>query len=154
MIDFSTKPWRTANNQPVTYDGSSVEWRISGYGVIIHDDQVLLMQDKNNYLYTVPGGGVELGETIEEGIAREMQEELGAHIQVGKLLHSTEDWFYHAQEERFYHAVLLFYQADLVSQLGQPSDEKVTFAGFVPLIQLTAQNTNPLVWDVLQPFLG
>jgi len=147
---LSTRAWRTANDQPVVYDGSPVEWRISCYGVVIQDDQVLVMQDKNNYLYTVPGGGVELDETLPEGLAREMQEEIGTTVKVGELISSTEDWFYHAQEKRFYHAVLLFYQAELSSELGVPTDEKVTFSGFKPLSELTSQNTNPLVWDIFK----
>jgi ADP-ribose pyrophosphatase YjhB (NUDIX family) len=150
---LSTRAWRTANDQPVVYDGSPVQWRISCYGVVVQDDQILVMQDKNNYLFTVPGGGVELPETLEEGLAREMQEEIGATVKVGELISSTEDWFYHAQEKRFYHAVLLFYQAELSSELGVPSDPKVTFAGFMPITSLTAENTNPLVWEVLQSFI-
>lgn len=141
--------WRDANNQPVEYDGSPIDWRISSYAVVVQQDSVLLMRDKNNYLYTVPGGGVELEESLETGLVRELQEEMGAQIAVGSLLDAKEDWFYHAQEKRFYHAVLLFYEAKLIGELGRPSDPKVTFTGFVPLAELSFDNTNPLVWEVL-----
>ena len=152
-MTLNDRHWRNANNQPVEYDGSPVSWRVSAYGVIVHDNQVLVMQDKNNYLYTVPGGGIELNETVEDGLAREMQEEMGATVSVGKLLHSNEDWFFHAQEHKYYHALLLFYEASLTSELGTPSDSKVTFSGFLPYPELTSQNTNPLVWEVFQKCL-
>lgn len=142
--------WRDANNQPVEYDGSPIDWRISCYAVVIRDQEILVMQDKNNYLYTVPGGGIELNEPLLNGLVREVAEEIGAAVKVGELITLKEDWFYHAQEKRFYHAVLNFYEAELLGQVGQPTDAKVTFADFIPLSQLTPENTNPLVWEVLK----
>jgi len=149
-VPTEQRPWRDANGQAITYDGSPIEWRISSYAIVVQDESVLMIQDKNNYLYTVPGGGVELEESLEEALVREVQEEIGSLVQVGALQAAKEDWFYHAQEQRFYHAALMFYQAELNGELGEPSDEKVTFHGFVPLSELTPANTNPLVWEVLQ----
>ena len=148
-VSPNQRAWRNANNQPVEYNGSPVEWRISSYAVVVQAGQVLVMQDKHNYLYTVPGGGVELTETLEEGLMREVAEEIGGQVTVGRLITSKEDWFYHAQEDRYYHALLLFYEAELQGKVGVPTDAKVTFAGFTPLTELTPENTNPLVWEVL-----
>lgn len=143
------RPWRDANSQPVEYDQSDITWRVSSYAVIRQADTLLMMRDRNNYLYTFPGGGVEVPESLAEGLAREVAEEIGAQVAVGRFLTAREDWFYHAQQQNFYHAVLLFYEATLRSPVGHPSDAKVTFADFVPLAELTADNTNPLVWEVL-----
>lgn len=144
------KNWRDANDRPIEYDGSPIDWRISCYAIIVRDQQILVMSDVNNYLYTVPGGGIELDEPLKLGLEREVAEETGSTVEVGQLISVKEDWFYHAQEQRFYHAVLNFYSAELAGEVGQPTDAKVNFADFVPLSQLKAENTNPLVWEVLK----
>jgi len=47
-------------------------------GVVVHDDKVLLIRRGKEPLrgrWVVPGGTVELGETLEEALVREMKEE-------------------------------------------------------------------------------
>ena len=40
--------------------------------------------------YTFPGGGREGDETFEDGVKREIKEEFGIDVEVGKLLYETE----------------------------------------------------------------
>src|SRR5215471_18887872 len=50
---------------------------------IFHDGQVLIVRRARppaHGLYTLPGGGVELGETLEQAIIREVREETGLEI--------------------------------------------------------------------------
>lgn len=70
----------------------------------------------NSDIWTAPGGGVEFGETMEEALKREFQEETGLSIEVRKLLHINE------LIELPYHAIELFFEVDKVSgelYLGQ-----------------------------------
>jgi len=61
-------------------------------GLIIKEEKVLLIHRfKNGAEYwVVPGGGVEEGETKEEGLQREMREETGLEIIDFKLLTSID----------------------------------------------------------------
>lgn len=45
-------------------ESSTLSWRPSVYGIIIRDDNILLVPQWDGY--DLPGGGIELGETIEE----------------------------------------------------------------------------------------
>jgi 8-oxo-dGTP diphosphatase len=60
--------------------------RIRCTGLIIEKNSVLLVEyDDNGIHYNLPGGGLEPGETILEGVAREVSEETTAQVDVGPL---------------------------------------------------------------------
>lgn len=67
--------------------------RETARGIIIRDNKLLLIRrtrqnsegDIDNWL-SIPGGGLEPGETPEQGVVRELQEELGLIIKVDRLL--------------------------------------------------------------------
>lgn len=57
-------------------------------GLIQKEDGLVLLCNSHKWpgLYTVPGGHVELGETCEEALVREIKEEVGLDIKVKELL--------------------------------------------------------------------
>jgi len=57
-------------------------------GLIRREDGKILLCDSHKWpgLYTVPGGHVELGETCEDALVREIKEEVGLDIKVTELL--------------------------------------------------------------------
>lgn len=63
-------------------------FRIGVYGVIVQGDHILLVElehPKGNYFH-LPGGGVEPGESLQEALHREIQEEVCAQVNIGRLL--------------------------------------------------------------------
>ena len=58
-------------------------------GILIEGNTILLVKqkisDKRNW--SLPGGRLERGETLEQGIVREMKEETGLDVEVLKLLY-------------------------------------------------------------------
>ena len=58
-------------------------------GLLLEDEKILLVNQKvsPNRLWSLPGGRLEQGETLEEGVIRELFEETGLNVKVIKLLY-------------------------------------------------------------------
>jgi len=58
-------------------------------GLLIQGGEILLVNQKvsPNRMWSLPGGRLEQGETLEEGIVRELFEETGLNVKVVKLLY-------------------------------------------------------------------
>lgn len=61
-------------------------------GILIENGKLLLVNQKvsENRSWSLPGGRLENGETLEEGMIREMFEETGLNVKVIKLLYLCE----------------------------------------------------------------
>jgi 8-oxo-dGTP diphosphatase len=70
-----------------TLDAASAkaQFRIGVFGVIIEDGKVLLGRRRDIDWWNLPGGGMELGETVDEALRREVLEETGVEVRVGRL---------------------------------------------------------------------
>ena len=63
--------------------------RLAAYAVIVDDeDRVLLAlwNEASAPLWTMPGGGVDFGETAEDGAVREVREETGYDVELARIL--------------------------------------------------------------------
>jgi 8-oxo-dGTP pyrophosphatase MutT (NUDIX family) len=143
------KIFRNSNYEDVAYDGSEVTWRISIYGVCLIDDKILLVHHTDETLFDIPGGGVELDESLEQALSREGLEEAGWEITPTKLLFTMNDWFYHTREKKFYRTLQFYY---LVSgkKVAEPSDNRIIFADLVPLSELSNYKLYPNIERALQ----
>lgn len=84
---------------------------VSIKGVIIRDNRVLLLCNERDE-WELPGGKIEVEETPEECLAREIEEETGWTVQVGEILNS---WIYHiTQVDR--HVFIVTYGCRVDSQ--------------------------------------
>ena len=86
---------------------------IVGVGAVILDaGRVVLIKRRYEPLkgeWSLPGGGVEVGETLEAAVAREMEEETGLRVEVGPVI-EVFDRIVRDDEQRVrYHYVLVDY---------------------------------------------
>ncbi|MGH3923262.1 MAG: NUDIX hydrolase [Pseudonocardiaceae bacterium] len=59
---------------------------VSVAGIVFDDhDRVLAIRRRDNDQWQPPGGVLELGETFEDGVRREVLEETGIHVRVERL---------------------------------------------------------------------
>lgn len=87
------------------------EHPIIGVGAIVVDGgRVLLVKRGHEPLkdeWSLPGGAVELGETLETAIAREVQEETGLTVEVGPIVDVLDRLRYDTDGRVKYHYVLV-----------------------------------------------
>ncbi|WP_113661568.1 NUDIX domain-containing protein [Pedobacter nanyangensis] len=68
-------------------------FNIRVYGLLINQDQEVLLSDEfevGMYFTKFPGGGLELGEGLIEGLKREFMEECNAEIAVDRHFYTTD----------------------------------------------------------------
>jgi ADP-ribose pyrophosphatase YjhB (NUDIX family) len=61
-------------------------FRIGVFAVIERDGHYLLARRRDIGWWNLAGGGLEYGETVEEGLAREVREEVGVEIEIVRLI--------------------------------------------------------------------
>ena len=86
---------------------------IVGVGAVIVDaGKVVLVRRRYEPLagqWSLPGGTLELGETLETGAAREIREETGLHVEVGPIIEVFDRIMLDDERRVRYHFVLVDY---------------------------------------------
>ena len=69
------------------------EDRLTGKAIIIDkENKIAMVGSSVNFIYTLPGGGIDIGEQIEQGIIREIKEEAGCIIEISHMLGRIDDY--------------------------------------------------------------
>jgi 8-oxo-dGTP diphosphatase len=81
-------------------------------GIIVHEGRVVLVKRRFEPLagqWSIPGGAVETGETLEACLIREMTEETGFVVEVGPVVEVLDRITRDEQGRVLYHFVLIDY---------------------------------------------
>lgn len=70
-----------------------LNFRIGVYGIIVNDGKILLVNVRSTGKYFLPGGAVEMGETLTDALNREILEETGIEVEIKKFLMFGENFF-------------------------------------------------------------
>ncbi len=66
--------------------GGSAQFRVAVSALIFDGERILLALRRDIEWWNLPGGGVEIGETVDEALCREVKEETGLEVEVGQLV--------------------------------------------------------------------
>ena len=120
----------TVSRLPASQDAIRRNPRLTADGIVVSGSKILLVRRKFDPFqgkYALPGGFVEYGETVDECIIREVQEETGLKVSVDRLL----DVYSAPDRDPRGHTVTIVYV--LIVEGGTLADSVETKAEWVPL---------------------
>jgi ADP-ribose pyrophosphatase len=102
--------------------------RVAVGAVVFKNDAVLLVrrgQPPSENVWAIPGGRVEIGETLQEAAEREMLEETGITIRAGKPVYTFDVIERDGTGKIKFHYVIVDLAADYVTGEPAPGDDAV-----------------------------
>ncbi len=124
--------------------------------LVIKEDKVLLVKrgcEPSKGFYSLPGGAIELGESIEEALKREVLEETGLSIEILNLYTVTSYVERDCEGRVKYHYVIIVYLARARDEIARPGKE-VTDVRWVPLVDCLNLRLSKFSREVLRQFVS
>jgi ADP-ribose pyrophosphatase YjhB (NUDIX family) len=101
---------------------------VGAEAVIVQDGKIMLIKRSDSGLWAVPGGLVEVGETLAEAAERELHEETGVEGKVTQLLGIFDSRLWRSKTKaQLYHVIFL---AEAADPIPKPSNEATEIAFF------------------------
>ncbi len=125
----------------LAYDTGYATPKVDVRAVIFQNDALLLVRERSDGRWALPGGWADVGETPSECVAREAQEESGFEVCVNKLL-AVYDRSKHPHEPPFpFHVYKMFFLCEIVGGQAAESNETGEIGFFtreiIPPLSLT-----------------
>jgi len=94
---------------------TDITWRPSVYGIVFDGDRVLL-SPQHGKGYDLPGGGVDMNESFENALIREVKEETGIDVAVKKVLAVRDNYFKvtFREPQETWHSVMVYYLCEKI----------------------------------------
>lgn len=97
----------------IEMDTKELAFRPAVYGIVFKNNEVLMCNQ--NFGYTLPGGGIDLGETLEEALIREIKEETGYSIKKKDVVEVNTEFFQLPGSGRNCQTIRMFFLCELLS---------------------------------------
>lgn len=94
----------------LTLDVEEYKLNIRAACLIKHNNKILFHKNTKSSHYCIIGGRIEIGETSEQTIKREIMEELGKEIEITGYIATIENFF--EMKGKKYHEYMFIYQAE------------------------------------------
>ncbi len=122
--------------------------RVVVEGICIEGGKILLVKGSrglNDGRWSLPGGYLRFGETPEDGVLREIREEVGAEAQILRFagLHGR------LGQKTGLHWILLFYRTRLLGS-PRPDPDEIAEARYVPVLEAVTMLHDPAMVEAVR----
>ena len=125
--------------------------RVAVGGIVFKDNRVLLVRRGNppaEGQWSIPGGSVELGETLQQAVEREIHEEAGIVVRAGEPIYVFDTITQDGSGEVRFHYVIVDLAAEFVSGELRSGDDAQE-ARWVSADELTALRASKRTVELL-----
>ncbi|MDD2786359.1 MAG: NUDIX domain-containing protein [Patescibacteria group bacterium] len=134
----------TMHGEAKQIDKNALIFRPAAYAIVIHEDKLLMTVVRSTGKYTLPGGGIDIGERMEDALKRELKEECGIEIEIITPAFFKETFFYYEPLDRAWQCHSFCFlckplSSNLTDELNEEEDESIQ-PQWVDLKSLTLQN--------------
>lgn len=119
-----------------------IAFRPTVYGIVLHEGKILLCNTRSTGKYSLPGGGIDLGEKVEDALHREVYEECGISIDVDRLAGVDENFCYYNPGDEAWQVIAIFYICTPKTfELSTPDEHELEAEKpqWIPIKNLTAE---------------
>lgn len=96
----------------ITFQADNCRFNYRVCAMIVHDGKILAMHDERSPYFYLPGGRVGLGETAEDAVIREVQEELHITTNIQRPLWLNQAFFTEDVDNQRYHELCIYFLMD------------------------------------------
>ena len=119
--------------------------------IVAKDNKILLNLRSDTNTWGIPGGALELGETLEDTVRRELHEETGLIAKKFTLLNvfsGNDFYFEYPNGDKLYSVIALFKAEDVSGDLTINDDESIELAyfGLDEMPQLESRAAKIIEW--------
>lgn len=117
--------------------------KIDVRGAVVREGKILLVQERRDEKWCMPGGWADVGDIPSEMVAREVWEESGFKVVARKVV-AVFDANRGGRPLEFFHAYKIIFLCEIIGGAARPSDETMAadFFSFDELPPLSSQRTN------------
>ncbi len=132
-------------------------WRPATYGVLIENKNLLVIKPKwDSEKFSLPGGGLKLGEDIVEGIKREFLEETGYEVLVNERpMHVETKLYADHKEKHFFQRINTYFEVRRKNKKQKNKlDAETTLLKWVDLKTIKPKDFTFFQQDIIKKILN
>ncbi|MEE4194675.1 MAG: NUDIX hydrolase [Anaerolineae bacterium] len=134
----------------ITNKNDRIRFKFRVAALAMYQGHVLIHKYEGSKYWSLPGGNVELGETTQEALKRELQEEANLEVEVDRLLWVHENYFVRKSGRhagKYIHEICFYYlvriNTEKTFQFTGKEDDLELFFKWVLLDDISAYSLEP-----------